>query len=450
MFRILLKREGFMILLSVFVIVVFLILGILGLSLMATQTHSYINRIKHLQAFYLAEAARQYFLEYLLPYERKFTGLMDLERNFGGGTFLVDFYPSGYPNPQDKIAYVRFVGIIDDVRHSIVEKFDISNLAYGWGSFVLNHSRNSYPLVIEGESEDNKVSITGNIYQNGELSLHYTQITGDVFVLGNLELGDVDITGDVYVSGDVSLASDGSSCIYGTLYYKGTLTGDTGCVEDTENDFLLPFMPPFRMDSTYYDNELDIAQMVGEDCSSLGESGGNFSLGGRNWYCEDDVVINTTFSGAPRVNIVATGGIQDNTYYGPGYISLFAEGNITSTTTDIEIMSYLTMFSGSGDISFTSNYNPIREVVGVLLAPEGELRIQAGSANNFFGIIHTKDFYLDDDTLSFRGAMNVADRVYNIQTQDSSSSIGLVYDLGYIPLRIKGFFRPQESEWKEY
>ncbi|MFH1202145.1 MAG: hypothetical protein V1674_04565, partial [Candidatus Omnitrophota bacterium] len=66
-------NRGFSIILSIFIILTFSALGLMFLNLLATQTDTYLKEISSTQAFYLAEAARNYALEYYINWGRDFT-----------------------------------------------------------------------------------------------------------------------------------------------------------------------------------------------------------------------------------------------------------------------------------------------------------------------------------------------------------------------------------------
>ena len=291
----------------------FSMLGLFVLNLLGIGTQSYIQDLQSLQAFYLAEGARNYYLEYYLPWENDYSQIGNINKNLGvgkgGGTFSIAHSPA-----SERSATVTFTGSAGSISRKISIDFSDDNTS-------INHVR----------PRDLKNFCLYSGYNTGETEIgssSYGKLKGNVFINGNTKMSDGDIGQgagtnytykDLYANGTARMTGDQYSggTIFGKFYYaSGTPTGNPpGVIVETPPGFALLSTAPFPIpqkpdiDTSYFDKEIAVASTM--PVSSYYTSS-TVNLNGRNIYVNGNVNIRHTVNGPG--SIVATGVITVENY----------------------------------------------------------------------------------------------------------------------------------------
>ncbi|MFH1201491.1 MAG: hypothetical protein V1674_01210 [Candidatus Omnitrophota bacterium] len=118
-------HKGFALMLAIFMILAFAVLGMASLSLMAARLDIATRNLNSVQAYYIAEGARQYFLEYVVNWDTNFSNNTNPQftKTLGSGNFVVSYVSAG-----ERAATVRFRATIaspqGDISRSLRQDFD--------------------------------------------------------------------------------------------------------------------------------------------------------------------------------------------------------------------------------------------------------------------------------------------------------------------------------------
>jgi len=389
------QRQGFAVILAVFLMLAFSVLGYTALNILVNKTDINVKTLASMQAFYLAQAAKNFYLEYYGSWGNDFTntGLTqfpnvsnaNISGQFAPGIFSVTFNSRNQRSCQISFTGIsRGAGVPATISRTITQDFDSSItdvhpfrgafLSRG-GSVYLSPNNTFYSDAIN-------INITGNAYFNSGTRLGWgicaagprdpgacnavvcnsvylsccsgysdpacysgcvttrrgPTITGDVFVNNNAIVYTTTINGSITASGTITTYQCGSN----VCPNKGSIIcpcNPPECNPGT-NPVIIPQKP--AVVQTYYNNEINIANSITASDPARGrwlgdQNFGTMVLTGMNLYVKGNLTISGEISGGPA-NIVATGNIivsngdGDNTGEIGERISLIAGGTITTGT----------------------------------------------------------------------------------------------------------------------
>ncbi|MFH1201533.1 MAG: hypothetical protein V1674_01425 [Candidatus Omnitrophota bacterium] len=358
------NNRGFSIILSIFIILTFSALGLMFLNLLATQTDTYLKEISSTQAFYLAEAARNYALEYYINWGRDFTKETDDQfpnltmangkaKQFGNGRFEIT-----YPNRLERSATARFIGIANpntetQISRTIEKTFsDAAAVVQDMKNFAVYVGLPNNPFNlgrpcgcgISCATDMNYFAVdVSNVYINGAVNFGCTVINngGDLYVNSLAQLrgyywgGCVVLYHFLYTPGypfgcnyPCPLEPGGpSSCNCNNV---GQCNNNCGHGSGSSNIFFGTDVGAFLFSdpsakptptkptiiNNYFAKELTIAAQKTSGDLTIDASSPNYSGGlkGRTIYVNGRVTINSSDNSPLRGpgSIVATGGSATN------------------------------------------------------------------------------------------------------------------------------------------
>jgi len=340
-------HTGFVLVLSLFIILGFFVLAMVAIAIMAAGTDIYVQELNSAQAFYLAEAARNFTLEYYLSWGTRFTDTTrfpNFTRTFPVGSFNVN-----YANRTQRACDITFdgsiTGLTPPITRRIFQHF-ASNINDYFSGALLSRGNFGNCLSPNVQSE---LTINGNIYfldnprfgwdicsrggASGALDCRVCQgnippdtcpvcsgwaactsgctgsgpgptITGNVFVDGDAKVYSTSLTGNITASGTIS--TQPVLCAN-----SGSISNCTPPICNPNTPVTIPAKP--AIDQTYYDFEINRA-LNNPDYGThtweeylLSDIPAVLKAEGRSLYVMGALVINENIINGPK-NIVAGGG----------------------------------------------------------------------------------------------------------------------------------------------
>lgn len=220
------------------------------------------------------------------------------------------------------------------------------------------------------------VALHGDVYVAGDLNITNGSIeNGNVYVQGDGNLDNGEILGDVYIAGNTRIVN---AQLNGKVYSGGHLTYGWTPKGSFSVDYIGSLTYPSNFDTTILSRANKVSSIPTIPTFEIPEY--NISLKSDDWYKDRDYTLQT---GNVSMSVI------------PDNLKLVTEGNFNSHHHT----------SPSGDVVIISKHGDIdisgwRNLTGVLIAPEGEVRFGGAS---FTGVVLTKhgfDFHQGGSTLN--------------------------------------------------
>jgi len=393
------QKQGFAIILAVFLMLAFSVLGYTALNILVNKNDINVKTLASLQAFYLARAARNFALEYYINYGSDFTDTAwfptGVTRNFNTGTGGTGkSFAITRTNTQAKTADITFSGTVTgpglNITRRIRQTFNGTtnlptslNYAFVSLSGEVVFATYSPPTNPPGAlNPTGNLTIIGNCYFIGEALFGNVDWVNEKWcVIFGPTIGSSTNPAQIYVNSNVFV---GMTTIYGDVWRRWGLTTDCdrwGIMTLHPSTDPLPVPVPAKpaIDTTYYNNERSIANSITSTNAAAGRWLGNqnFSTGltltGMNYYIKGNLTISGTVGGSGAnvgvpANIVATGNItiSSGATIGPR-ITLISGGTITvnSGTTIGGNWNVNSCTGGAGVLLFADNWNPVEQDIGI-------------------------------------------------------------------------------------
>lgn len=133
-------RKGFGLLAVIFILLVFSVLGVGLVSLMVSESRLSIEEHRYSQAFYIADAGKNFALKHLSGFADWSQDLgLPLSRSFGGGVFTID---SAGESANALTLYATGVITREGRSYSRAVRAAVSNL--GGGAVLVQNWREMY------------------------------------------------------------------------------------------------------------------------------------------------------------------------------------------------------------------------------------------------------------------------------------------------------------------
>ncbi len=252
------------------------------------------------------------------------------------------------------------------------------------------------------------------IFNNGGLQLKgAVSISGDIFTNGNAVIENpAVVSGEVFTSPGSSVSGNGTYTVGGVLDPPPTM----------------PFL-----NTTYYDNELNIAKS-----QALGDiTYDNYDLGGQTIYVNGNVTLNGEITGSGK--IIATGNITLNGNTISGNTSLVAGNDIIINGTAIVQNDSLIYSANQTTISGNARID------GSIMASKAVI----SGTPTIIGLVYSWEVGID-----VKGTVNLYGSLVNPASEIYTGNISVVYNKDYLPQTVPygltgGGFRIVPGSWKE-
>ncbi|MFH1201296.1 MAG: hypothetical protein V1674_00180 [Candidatus Omnitrophota bacterium] len=379
-------HKGFALFISIFIILAFSTIALLCFNLLTVQDDAAIRNLYSIRAYYLAEAARQLWLEYYAPWGADFTissQFPSVTKTLAVNQFSINYSPYGQdagPLTQQRKARVHFQGIILSIPITRTFFLDIDAepktaltrtcasdkrdcLSGDLKNFVLNYNGSS-DLNLAGTLDYccctgfNGSSCCGTYGCPFGDCVGYPPfrgpvVTGDVYSNRNVYFKSGEINGNLYSSSNIQVR-ECARIINGSVYHGGALNccrvsglvpplvsckcdnsytcnnyccGGGPCLTDGGASGPKPAPSKPAIDTTYFDKQIECAQTYGEVPS-----------GGTKTISSD-------------VNLGTTGDIYVN-----GKIVINCTGDCTGGSTNISTTGRSCNIVATGDIEVTRSH----------------------------------------------------------------------------------------------
>ncbi len=228
------KIRGFALIVAIFVVIVFAILGVVVVSLLSGESIMAMRDLHGIQALELAEAGLKYTLAAKLTGDDDWSDNTGFTKNLSPGYFTVSYTY----NAKNRVT-LQITGVVSGVSRTIQSSVRRGGLpgAFGYGMYSANQG--GEPLEIEN--------------------------TASIF-------------GDFYYKGDVTMKNS-ARLLNGTMYSESlTLLNSATCASWE----LVPDVPLPTLDTSYYDTQLK--ECTRSATSALSMSTGTLALAGTTKY----------------------------------------------------------------------------------------------------------------------------------------------------------------------
>lgn len=408
-------NKGFALIVAIFVVVVFAVLGVVAVSLLSGESIMALRDLHGIQALELAEAGLKYTLAAKLTGDADWSDNTGFTKNLSPGYFTVSYTY----NATNRVT-LQITGVVSGVSRTIQSTVRRGGLPGAFGYGIYSANQGGEPLVIEN---------TATIY------------------------------GDFYYTGDVTMKNS-SRLLNGTMYSDFlTLLNSATCA--SWEPLPQPPVPLPTLDTSYYDTQLK--ECTRSATSALSMSTGTLALAGTTKY-----YTSITLSGSARVTgpgkLVATTGsfnISNSAQLGNDITVIASQDanfdNSAVVGTNFELINTrdININNGQnfpaealifcyGDIEFenTSYY------YGSIICPTGNM--YSGNSTKFRGLIYAGSFDLQNST-SVIGCVVLSQDVGYFRNSST-----LTYDLSYLPVDwppgLEGGVSASEegtSDWQE-
>jgi len=421
------RKNGFVLVISIFIVIIFSVLGVISASLISGEGDAYINDLKGIQALHLAEAGIRYAFSADLASDSDWSDNSGFSRALYPGSFIIAYNPSA---AGDTVT-VEATGVVGNVRRKVavvIKRGKLEyNTAFTHAIFVGNPTG-----VLEIQ---NDAHVIGDLYYNG-----YVKVLNQATVGTNID--------GTIVNG--TLFSDG--------YDKdpGAKVGSWEAAPDIQ-------MPSF--DSSYYDNLLLASTSVSTSESLVVSGNGSWTMNGGTYYYKNVIFTdNAKIYGSGT--IVATEGdivVNGNGKFFNDNVTLIAKGEIklegnTQLQKNCNLFSYDGIIMrdqtivNEGVVFYVKNgnleFNDDGHFYGSTLVPNGEIILP--NHIELKGLIYGK--YIEDisDVAHINGSICISDL-----GSISNQSI-VTYDYDYLPAviprglgEVTGSSESEVSNWYE-
>ncbi len=375
------RQSAAALMLAVFILAAFSILGLTAVSLLTQQTTSYVDSLNNIKSYYLAMAARNFAYEYYLPFRYNFADVNDglaFGKRLSTGTFSMTF-SSKAGGSEPRSIRMQFTGSgPNNFVLNLYQDFAMDG-SFGLAVPTLFRDLGRYVLYIGELGDVELCKSTNGIPARFFGDVFIDSRFGTVQLTSNTEVGSSANPRNIFTRGNLEVSTDRfKNCgdliltkpvegVWGNAYANGTITeGNPICIK---GDPVYPnHIPPPPADgwpadvapinNIYFSQLLLFAALNGLTGPVTLESR---NLNGENIFVNGNVTIatNSTINGPG--NIIANGDItvSSRTSIGEG-VGLISENNIY-----IEgggIASPYTVLGGTWDLT-----NRIIEGDGVLI-----------------------------------------------------------------------------------
>ncbi|MBI5699933.1 hypothetical protein HZC35_06520 [Candidatus Saganbacteria bacterium] len=251
------KNRGFALIVAIFVVVVFAVLGVVAVSLLSGESIMAMRDLHGIQALELAEAGLKHALAYQLSGDDDWSDNTGYSKNLSPGSFTISYTY----NTKNRVT-LQVTGVVSGVSRTIQSTVKRGGLpaAFGYGMYSANQGGD--PLVIENSAT---------------------------------------IFGDFYFKGDVTMKNS-SRLLNGTMYSDSlTLLNSATCASwEPAPDVPLP-----TLETGYYDTLL--AETTRSASSSLRMSSGTLALAGTTRYYTSINLSGSAIVTGPGMLVATTG-----------------------------------------------------------------------------------------------------------------------------------------------
>ncbi|MFA4967315.1 MAG: hypothetical protein WC624_03750, partial [Candidatus Margulisiibacteriota bacterium] len=386
------NNKGVTLLATVFIIVMFAILGMVAVSLMSGENLLAYRDYNSIRAFHLAGAGLNYTISYSLADDDDWSNNSGFSKNLSPGSFSVE-----YIYRSKKNCTVKITGVVGDVSRSITVSIKKSGLpdAFSYGIYASNPGGRT--LYIQNNS-----TAYGDFYYNGPVVMQ-----------------------------------NSAKLINGTMYSTSlTLQNSATCASWEP---VSPVDPP-SFDPSYYDSLLSETTKTAYAAGPLNMSGGTLYL--ENNETKYYTYINLTNSAkvvGPGTIVATTGNFSlSNSAQISDEVTVIVKG--TSTIANSATVKGDFHLISNGSVSFVNNGDIPAEALlfsygnvsfansskywGSILAPSGE--VLSTNSTTFNGLI-----YADRISLTNSSVLNGSAAVE--QVGYFSNSVKLTYDPSKFP-----------------
>lgn len=409
------KNKAFALIVAIFVVMVFSVLGAVMVSLLSGESISITNDIRGLQALNIAEAGIRYVVASSIIPDPDWSNNSDVSKNFGAGSFAVTYLQKSKTH-----VLLESRGTVAGVTRAVQASVDMtgaSPTSFGFGIFAGNQGGG--PLIVQ-----NSATVNGDFYYNGDVTMR-----------------------------------NSAKLINGTLISKSLTLQNSATCASWEPLPVPPIEPP-TFEPSYYDTVL--GETTKSATSALSLTGTQvLNLNGETRYYTGITISNSARVNGPGVLVATTGNlvIQNSAIIG-GNIRFIVKGTSTfsnsvsvGNTTEVFSQGNVTIQNGQDfpmdSLLFTHGnilFNNSSYYYGVIIAPDGDLT--SSNSTKFRGLIYADSIDLQNST-NLRGSVIVDSVGY------FSNSAIVTYDPAVLPaawpigFQGSGFYGITVSNWRE-
>jgi len=366
------KRKGFALIVSIFVVIVFSVLGAVAASMLSGESISAIKDLRSMQALHIAEAGIRYAIAKDLDNLADWTTAANFTKNLSPGYFSVN-----YLSATSNTVTVQVKGVVGGVERIV--SVNASHITSGSGAF-------SY-AIYAGNQGGASLNITNNSI----------------------------IDGDFYYNGDVTMTNN-AKLINGTMYCNNLNLQNSSTVE-TYEPLPNPQVPPPSFETTYYDQML--SETTKGATSSLNLWNSTLNLSGQTQYYTSINICGNSIVNGPGTLVATSGDFNlSNTAQIGDNVKIIVKGNaIFSNTVKVgntcEVISKGSIYLSNSqdfpkdDVLFSYGdiqFNNSTAYYGSVLAPSGTI----SNTNTIIirGIIYGKNVNFSSSP-DIRGSVSV-------------------------------------------
>ncbi|MBU2541060.1 MAG: hypothetical protein KJ593_04065 [Candidatus Omnitrophica bacterium] len=113
------NRKSFALILALWILVAFSVIAMTAMYVVSRKLDEYVNQINSLKGQYLAESAKNYFLEYVTPFDNDLMGNPQINKELGGENFQFSINYDTDPAPTARTASMTLTGSSPGVNRFI-------------------------------------------------------------------------------------------------------------------------------------------------------------------------------------------------------------------------------------------------------------------------------------------------------------------------------------------
>lgn len=362
-------RQGFILVVAIFVMVVFAVLGMVAVSLISGENILALRDYNSIRAFHLAEAGVNYAITVSLLPDLNWSNNLGYSKNLSPGYFTV-----GYAYRAERRCILQVSGVVGGITRTI----------------LVDVKRSDLPWYL-----DERYAIR---CLNLESQTLYIQNSAAIY-------------GDFYYDGPV-IMQNSSKLVNGTMY-SDSLTLEHSATCASWEPISTP-LEPITFDSSYYDNFLSETAKAADygDIVKTGTQSINLSDYPNNTFrCTSLALNNSSYVTGPGTIVITTGNltlsnsasIGDNVMVIVGGtatlqnfskvgadFNLFTKGNISMTNS--QNVPAEAIFYSRGNVNFTNS----AQFWGSIMAPSGE--VSSVNSTTFNGLLYADTINLQNST----------------------------------------------------
>lgn len=326
------RKNAFGLILAVFVLAAFTILGLTAVNLMSQQSTIYIDNLNYIKTYYSAIAAKNFAYEYYLPFRYNFSDVSNGEaftKMLSTGTFSM-FFSNKAGGTEPRSIGMQFRGSgPSNTTLDLYQDFAMDG-SFGLVTPKLFRDFRQYAAFFDTTMDVNTYFMLypydahaynrflGNIYISApgktvtltdEGNNDYQVMIGSIgnpqsiYTKGNLQINTVTL----------DLPCDNGS-IFGAAYAGGSITNNPPGNNEVCQGSVTGYTPPDgwpekpAIKTTYFDKLIQVAVQKGQSPLTLG----NTVLNGTNIFVNGDVSINAGAAITGPGSIISSGTITIN------------------------------------------------------------------------------------------------------------------------------------------